>query len=118
MYCKTRSSTITEATEKLYASKPCDIIYHADSWGLTEAQKDAFYEYLDWLDYTHDDANEDRKLARENIYVNLTDGHLYVCEMADDGTDNVEYYYSELIPDAEAIDNGEQAVFDIICKGV
>lgn len=119
MYIETRSKTITEAIDKLYAAKTEDLVFHADSWGLTEAQKTALHEYLDWLDYTHDDANEDRKLALENIYVNLTDDHIYVLEMADCCDDvNIEYYFAELVPDAEAEDNGEQITFDIVCKGV
>ena len=102
MYLETRSKTITEAIDKLYAAKTEDFVFHADSWSLTDDQKEALAEYLNWLDYTHDDANEDRKLALENCYVNLTDDHIYVLEMADGGNDTVEYYFTELVTDAEA----------------
>ena len=116
MYAQTRSKTITEAIDKLYAVKSCDLIYHADSWGLNEAQKDALAEYLDWLDYTHDNANEDRRLAIENCYVNLTDDHIYVMEMSDECDDTTAYYFTEIVPDAEVEDNGEQTTFDIVCR--
>lgn len=119
MYLETRSQTITEAIDKLYAIKTADLVYHADSWGLTEAQKTELNEYLNWIDYTRDDASEDRKLALENCYVNLTDDHIYVLEMADyEDDDAVEYYFTELVPELEVEDNGEQTTFDIVCKGV
>jgi hypothetical protein len=102
MYLETRSQTITEAIDKLYALKTADLVYHADSWGLTEAQKTELNEYLNWIDYTRDDATEDRKLALENCYVNLTDDHIYVLEMADGENDTVEYYFTELVPNLEA----------------
>ena len=116
MYIQTRSKTITEAIDKLYAAKSCDLIFHANSWGLTDDQKEALAEYLNWIDYTHDDANEDRRLALENCYVNLTDDSIYVLEMADNCDDTFEYYFTELVPDAEAEDNGEQTTFDIVCR--
>jgi hypothetical protein len=99
MCIETRSQTIAEAIDKLYALKTADLVYHADSWGLTEAQKTELNEYLNWIDYTRDDASEDRKLALENCYVNLTDDHIYVLEMADCCDDvNAEYYFVELVP--------------------
>ena len=99
MYIETRSKTIAEATDKLYDLKPCDLVFGCPPEALTDAQKEVLDDFLNTLDYALDDASEDRKLAIENLYVNLTDDHIYVLEMEDDHyEDTVMYHYTELVP--------------------
>ena len=96
MYTQTRSKSISEATDKLYNAKSCDLVFGCTTEQLTDAQREALYEVLDSYGYAV--YVEDRKLALENLYVNLTDDHIYILEMADDGDDNIEYYYTEIVP--------------------
>ena len=94
MYIQTRSKSIAEATDKLYALKPCDLIYGCPKEALTDAQR----EVLDAELYNLEPFEEDYKLALENLYVNLTDDHIYILEMADYEDDENEYYFVELVP--------------------
>lgn len=94
MYTETCSKTISEATSKLLKAKATDAVFSCHRDALNDIQKDCLGEYLDWLKPYTDDIN----LALNNIYVNPIDNHLYVLEMADDGDDNIEYYYYELVP--------------------
>lgn len=94
MYTQTRSKTIAEATTKLFDIKASDMVYGCPRAALTDIQNECLSEYLDWLNPYGDDVS----IALENLYVNLTDNHLYVLEIADDGYDGTEYFYCELVP--------------------
>lgn len=99
MYLETHSKSIAEATDKLYDAKSCDLVFGCPPEALTDAQRDVLYEVLNSYGFS---ANEDRRLALENLYVNLTDDHIYILEMSDGGDDNIEYYYTELVPEPKA----------------
>lgn len=94
MYTQTRAKTIPEATDKLYNAKCCDLVFGCTKEQLTDIQREVLGEYLEDIKQYTDDV----KLALNNLYVNLTDDHIYVLEAADDGNDGVEYYYYELVP--------------------
>lgn len=96
MYLETRSKTIKEATDKLYEAKACNIVLGCYPNQFTEAQKEVFYEYF----YGIANFEEDCVLVVDNIYVNLTDDHIYVLAMADGEDDTTDYYYEELDPNA------------------
>lgn len=90
MYIQTRSKTIPQSTAKLNALKS---VIHCTRQTLTDIQNECLGEYLEDLKpYT-----EDIKLALDNLYVDLTNNHLYILEMSDEG-DSIQYYYTELIP--------------------
>lgn len=93
MYIETRSKTIEEATDKLFEAKKCDFVFGCTAEALNDAQKMSLRNYVEF--YSQYDVDID--LALSNLFINLTDDHIYVLEVADDG-DEVEYYYCEMPP--------------------
>jgi hypothetical protein len=94
MYTKTLSKTIAEATDKLYAIKHCDLIFGCTLDALTNAQTEAFAEHSEvWC---YDD--EDKVLALANLFVNLSDDHIYALEMCDGDDDTPRYYFVDIAP--------------------
>lgn len=94
MHTQTRSKTIAEAIDKLYAAKPCDLVYGCPIEALTDAQREVVNEEL----YNLEPFGEDCNLAKDHIFVNLTDNHIYMLEMADYEDDETVYYFIELVP--------------------
>ena len=93
MYTQTCSKTITEAIDKLYALKTNDLVFGCPLEALTDAQREVVNEEL----YNLEPFEEDYNLAKSNIFVNLTDDHIYMLEMGDDEDETV-YYFVELVP--------------------
>lgn len=94
MYIETRSQTITEAIDKLYAIKTEDLVFGCPIEALTDAQRKVVADEL----YNLEPFEEDYNLAKDHIFVNLTDNHIYMLEMADYEDDETVYYFVELIP--------------------
>ena len=94
MYKQTLSTTIREATVKLYKTKPDDRISHMPCELLTDAQQECLGEYF----FENGFSKKDRDFAEFHLLVNRTDDHLYVLINMDDDDEQM-FFYEELIPD-------------------
>jgi hypothetical protein len=92
MYTQTLAKTISEAIQKLLASKGYERVVPLACTDLTETQEEVFGCHTDKEGY-HD---EDISLALDNIFVNTMNRHMYVLEMCDGEDDRIRYYFAEL----------------------
>lgn len=99
MYNKTLSKTIAEATDKLFAATENYLVFHCPIGGLTSAQIECFGEYFYEMGYSV----EEMSFAADYIYVNLSNDHIYVLEICDGVDDTPRYYYEELFPTVELL---------------
>ena len=101
MYNETLSRTITEATDKLFATIGNDPVFNCPYAALTNAQAECLATYFHEMEYNA----EEKRFAADYIYNNLSNDHLYILD-ADDG-----YYYEELIPETTLLQNTNGNLF-------
>ena len=99
MYNKTLSTTIAEATERLFAATEDYLVFNCPKEALTEPQRDCLAEYFFEMGFS----KEEKDFCSNHIYNNLSNDHIYILEICDCEDDAPRYYYSELIPTVELL---------------
>lgn len=99
MYKETLSTTITEATERLFALTENYLVFNCPTEALTDAQVECLGEYFYEMGYSV----EERRFASNHIYVNLSNDHLYIVEICDGEDDTPRYYFEEIVPTIELL---------------
>lgn len=99
MYKETLSTTIAEATDRLFAITENDLVFSCPKEALTESQRDCLAEYFFEMGFT----KEEMDFCSNHLYNNLDNDHIYILEICDGEDDAPRYYYSELIPTVELL---------------
>ena len=99
MYYSTVSQTISEATAKLLTLKSNDLVFNCPIGALTDAQRDCLSEYFHEMGLP----KAEREVVAEHLYNNLTDNHIYILEECEGTNGDVFYFYEELIPTIELL---------------
>ena len=99
MFNKTLSTTIAEATERLFAATEEFLVFGCPKEALTEPQRDCLAEYFFEMGFS----KEEKDFCSNHIYNNLSNDHLYILEICDAEDDTPRYFYEELIPTIELL---------------